>query len=351
MAGPWVVDGLTFTKRKPVTNIGNRPSAALSNYPLKVGIVSDAQIGAAAQGDGDDLRFALQSAELTALYAEKNNFAVAGGLATGNFWVNAPSVLSSADLALYCYYGNAGAAAQANPELAYNADFAVVYHCSQDPSISQILDSTAALKHGTSQGSMTSGDLVDGKLYKALDFDGSDDAILCPLWTANATTPSISAWVKKASGAVGERMAMHLGRDGTGFGFGINAANRAALVDLQTWVTDAASTTNWELHLLERGVDGVVRLFVNGGQVATATTIVRSPLTSSGIGFSPSLRYWSGLVCEARCCTERSAAWKSYDYLTQDTAAGGLTWGAEEGAGGIYRPFGPAFVAGRSRRR
>ncbi len=347
----YTVDGQVFAAYKPVSNVGHRPTAGLSAYPHIVKIVADANVGGRCQADLRDVRFALASDPLVALYAERNHGSITGGAATGAFHVNVPSVLSSANMELLMYYGCPTAPAQANPELTYNSGFAAVYHCSQDPSVSQILDSTANVKHGTSQGSMTSGDLVDGKLYKALDFDGTDDAILCPLWTANATTPSISAWVKKASGAVGERMAMHLGRDGTGFGFGINAANRAALVDLQAWVTDAASTTNWELHCLQRDSGGVVRLYVNGGQVATNGTIVRSPLTSSGIGFSPSLRYWSGLVCEVRCCAALSTAWLAYDYGTQNAADGWLTFGAEvvapTGRARLVVP-GPPYVLGRN---
>ena len=51
----------------------------------------------------------------------------------------------------------------------------------QDPSgtAPQILDSTSNHHHGTSNGSMTSADLVDGDLGKAIDFDGGDDYINC----------------------------------------------------------------------------------------------------------------------------------------------------------------------------
>ena len=54
---------------------------------------------------------------------------------------------------------------------------ALMTHQAQDPSGAspQILDSSPHAKHGTSYGSMTSGDLIDGLSGKAIDYDGVDD--------------------------------------------------------------------------------------------------------------------------------------------------------------------------------
>jgi hypothetical protein len=72
----------------------------------------------------------------------------------------------------------AGSAAAQN---VWNSDFAAVYNMAQDPSggADCIIDSTANANHGTPNGSMTSDDLVDGGLGKAIDFDGTDDWIDC----------------------------------------------------------------------------------------------------------------------------------------------------------------------------
>ena len=61
----------------------------------------------------------------------------------------------------------------------WDDDFVAVYHMSQDPSggSDTIYDSTSNNNHGTPQGNMTSSDLVDGGIGKALDFDGSNDWI------------------------------------------------------------------------------------------------------------------------------------------------------------------------------
>ena len=61
----------------------------------------------------------------------------------------------------------------------WNANIKAFLGCSQDPSggAPQILDSTSNHHHGTSVGTMLSADLVNGKIGKALDFDGSNDGI------------------------------------------------------------------------------------------------------------------------------------------------------------------------------
>lgn len=61
----------------------------------------------------------------------------------------------------------------------WDDNFVAVYHMAQDPSgaAPQILDSTANAAHGTSYGSMTFDDLIDGATGKLIEFDGVDDSI------------------------------------------------------------------------------------------------------------------------------------------------------------------------------
>ena len=61
----------------------------------------------------------------------------------------------------------------------WDDNFVGVWHMAQDPSggAKSIKDSTRNLKHGTPHGSMVSGNLVAGKIGKAVYFDGNDDYI------------------------------------------------------------------------------------------------------------------------------------------------------------------------------
>jgi len=59
----------------------------------------------------------------------------------------------------------------------WDDNFVGVWHMSQEPTggTGCILDSTSNQNNGTPHGNMTASDLVDGKIGKALDFDGNDD--------------------------------------------------------------------------------------------------------------------------------------------------------------------------------
>jgi len=116
-------------------------------------------------------------------------------------WTQVPTITSGTDTDLYLYYdkdqsdnttyiGDTGEVASQN---VWDNDFVGVWHMSQDPSggLSTIKDSTSSVNDGTPAGSMTSTDLVDGKISKALDFDGSDDVITLGTITTAAWTAEI----------------------------------------------------------------------------------------------------------------------------------------------------------------
>src|SRR3972149_6042286 len=68
------------------------------------------------------------------------------------------------------------------PTAVWSNGYAGVWHLREDPSgtAPQIKDSTSNANHGTSAGSMTSGDQVAGKVDGSLDFDGVDDLVSTP---------------------------------------------------------------------------------------------------------------------------------------------------------------------------
>jgi hypothetical protein len=99
-------------------------------------------------------------------------------------WVKVPTVASGSDTELSLYYDKShlnnwnyiNFVGTAVGKAVWDDNFVGVWHMNQDPtgSASCIKDSTSNANHGTPGGSMTSGDLVDGKVGKALDFDGND---------------------------------------------------------------------------------------------------------------------------------------------------------------------------------
>lgn len=114
--------------------------------------------------------------------------------------IKIPTLTYAADTEIYMYYGKSGLSATESDEVnVYNSAYKGVWHMKEDPSGSapQILDSTSNNYDMTSGGTMTSGDLVDGKIYKAIEFDGSDDYLTNTAWSSVITgngARTISAW-------------------------------------------------------------------------------------------------------------------------------------------------------------
>ena len=127
------------------------------------------------------------------------------GTPQAQLWTKVPLVEVTKPTTLCLYYDKTksdntdyiGDTSSIQAQKVWDDDFIAVYHMVQDPSTGGacILDSTANTKHGTPQGSMTSSDLVDGLVGKAIDFDGSDDGIDCGFNT-NYQTITLEAMVK-----------------------------------------------------------------------------------------------------------------------------------------------------------
>jgi len=109
---------------------------------------------------------------------------------SAQLWVKIPTVASGINTTFYMLFDDTqadnndyiGDVSSVTGQQVWNENFVAVYHMSQDPSIGGacILDSTLHSNHGTPYGSMTSGDLVDGVVGKAINFDGINDYIDVP---------------------------------------------------------------------------------------------------------------------------------------------------------------------------
>ena len=146
----------------------------------------------------------------TECYAEIEEWDNSNNLA--HIHVKVPSIPATAGSYLIMYYDEAhadnstyiGDTGETAAQNVWDSHFKGVYHMGQDPSgtAPQILDSTSNARHGTANGSMTSGDLVAGLTGKALHFDGVDDYLnlgpvhsssICTLETVYNTSQTASS--------------------------------------------------------------------------------------------------------------------------------------------------------------
>jgi hypothetical protein len=345
----YTVDGKDFAAYKTITP--TRPDAALTDYPLKVGIVADANVGGRCLSTGADVRFTLVDGTL--LYSEKNDFLITAGAATGNFWVNVPSLPSGADTVINMYYGCPTAAAQTNPELTWNS-----YHklalLMPDGETLGLLDSTARGNNFTNSGATAT---LSGRIQSGAAFGGAgyiygsgED------FKVGTGDFCVSFWVYPTSFATEKSLLDFLVLGGQGDRF-----NAAILVLCSTtgklrWFTvqaygatsNGALTINTWNHIAWVRASGVGYFYINGA-VDSVTPSLTTDITSGG---ATTGRYSDGadgwlignldqLMLQA---VNPGADWVAYDFLTQNTAAGGLIWGAETESVAYNIPIGIMMV-------
>ncbi|MEK7995717.1 MAG: DUF2341 domain-containing protein, partial [Planctomycetota bacterium] len=202
---PWYNGAWGYRKKLRIdqTKVG---SGGVSNFPVLINR-TDTDLQSKAQADGDDILFT-SSDGTTKLSHEIEKYVSATGELVA--WVKVPSVSAAAATDIYMYYGNASATNQQDAANVWDTNYKGVWHLKEDPSgtAPQMKDSTANANHGTSQGAMTSGDQVAGKIGGSLDLDGVNDTVGLGTDTDfhfNGTLPfTVTAWVKPATGAAGK---------------------------------------------------------------------------------------------------------------------------------------------------
>ena len=118
--------------------------------------------------------------------------------------VKVPHVDADTTTLIYLYYdankadndGFVGDTGDAAAQKVWDSYFSAVYHMAQDPSggAGAIKDSTANGLDGTSEGSMETADLVDGPIGKAIEFNGSDQAIYFANNALLSSGYTVSSW-------------------------------------------------------------------------------------------------------------------------------------------------------------
>lgn len=208
--------------------------------------------------DANRLKIAFTKADgTTELYAEIERWDDANELAVIHVSRDGWAISDSVDTDFYMYYdvdhadntsyiGDTGDAVAQN---VWDSDFKAVYHMSQDPSAGGfcILDSTSNSNDGSPNGSMTSGDLVDGKVGKGLDFDGGDDYIGCGSDTSldDLVNKTIEVVIKLASWGEAQsgRIIQKSYGNADGWGLLVSGSTNMFMQYIQDW--DNGTLANW----------------------------------------------------------------------------------------------------------
>lgn len=185
-----------FSKRLKLTISAASADSNLTNFPVMLNLSSssgktgfDTTAVFDELGDAHQKRFAITKNDGTTQCPVEIEYWDATE-EKAILWTKIPTVYSSVDTDVFFYFdatvsGNTayvGDVGDPAAQSVWDSNFKLVMHMAQDPNgdvADAIKDSTINANHGTPVGSMTTDDLVDGKIGKAIDFDSADDYIDC----------------------------------------------------------------------------------------------------------------------------------------------------------------------------
>jgi hypothetical protein len=193
-----------YTTRKKIIIDSSLIDEDLTNFPVRVFIDSDSDVGAHTKSDGADIRFTSDDGK-TELKYEIEDFTITNNVATGNFWVKVPLVSSNTDTVIYIYYGNFAVRKGEKPNDVWDDNYQMVLHMN-DATSSTVTDSTSKNNDGTKVNGPIE---ATGKIGQAQQFDASqsqyincgEDSSLdfttgftASCWMFNTYTPTSGNW-------------------------------------------------------------------------------------------------------------------------------------------------------------
>jgi subtilisin family serine protease len=335
---PWYDNNWQY--RKQITIDHTKVAATLTDFPVLISI-TDSNLLASAQADGDDILFTSADGT-TKLSHEIESWNDSSGKLVA--WVKMPSLSSVDNTNIFMYYGNAAAVNQENVAGTWRSEYKAVYHLHDDSN-----DSTSNNNDCTNDGSTNTA----GRIADAQEFDGVDDILRCgsngsidDIWSSGGT---MSVWLEadsRGEGNIGRVFHKYVNMDYTA---GENAgATRLAFQTQFTggfgvWRMSSFPITYNNWHLVHQTYNSNsaandAAFWVNGNSEP-----VTEPNTPSGtylgdasnnlnIGNTDNTaRTWDGKIDEFRIYDGTlSAGWISTEYNNQNNPSSFYTVGVEE---------------------
>ncbi|MCK4614481.1 MAG: DUF2341 domain-containing protein, partial [Thermoplasmata archaeon] len=316
--------------RKKITIDHTNVDSTLTDFPVlvKIDSTSDLDFSKVEGSSGQDIRFTSTGTPPSEYKYEIERWDNSNNLA--EIWVKIPSVSSGTDTEFYMYYGNSGASDGQDAANVWDTNYVAVWHLGEDPT-GTIYDSTSNNNDGTTYGSMTSSDLIDTKIGKGLDLDGTDDYIQWPLnngldITGNQIT--LSGWARTPSGGVDNDEAL-INKVGSGYPYMLGMQDSTGAQDLhnfrvyngnkQVRIQPASVPVNEWVYLAGRYDGSNCYAYVNGLQVGT-DTLTGNIVTGTAVysGRRSDTRRYEGDMDELRVSNiARSAEWIKASYYSE----------------------------------
>jgi hypothetical protein len=330
------VNDFTYYKVITIDHTKVPGSNDLNNFPILISLF-DSDLHDHAQPDGDDIAFHNGSEWLDheiEIFDQTYNDTHAELIA----WVRIPSLSPLIDTNITMYYGNSVIGSQENPTGVWDSNYKGVWHLKEDPSGSQIKDSTSNSLNGISYGSMTSSNQLEGQIGGSLKFDGLNDYIELgsrpELKLTNAFT--FEAWYSGIyNGTVNTRSPIftngfsypNIGIRVEAFHSSAGSTNREARVavgdgsSVNYVISDYEINDNTWTYLVCTYDGSTLKLYINGTQQIDElnTNIAYNTNTATiGSNLNNSEQWYKGLIDELRFLGKNcSAEWIATEYNNQ----------------------------------
>ena len=199
--------------RKSITIDYTKVVSSYSNFPLYVELYDSDLHDHVAQSNGSDIVFANDGGSIIDYEIESFDQTYNSTHAKLVAWVET-AVSSSSDTTIWLYYGNNTISSLADPGGIWNFNYEAVWHMNNNPSTSNILDSTSNNNDLTAYG-MTSDQRIQGQVGSAITFDGLNDFLNGSGLTGPRNDWTIDFWFKLDDGHDSESNAWAIGHGDT----------------------------------------------------------------------------------------------------------------------------------------
>ena len=327
-----------FSTRKKIVIDHTKVNSDLTHFPVTVFLGSgDAEVfGEISYTDRKKIAFTKEDG-ITELYAEIERYNTTNLKAVYHVSKSDWVISSSKDTIFYMYFDSSHAentsyiddSGGTVAQNVWDSNFVAVYHLNQDPTggTGCILDSTSNNDDGTPHGSMTSDDLVDGKVGKALDFDGSNDYIEFSTSLAVTSIVTVEALMETSSSAgmfivdkykggvkgfylSGNKIGVSIGgRDGSG---SFRSCGTVGTYDFSSggYLVGTIDKNLWKIY-----ANGTLDNSIDTGY--TSTDLTSDTHLNIGYFGTDNNKYFDGIIDEVRISNVvRSDAWIKATYYS-----------------------------------
>jgi hypothetical protein len=191
-------------RRKLVFN-NSAQSENLTNFPVRVRLMSHRFDFTLAQSSGQDIRFTDSDGKTLLPYEIESYDA---STKTADIWVKVPQIdASSSSDYIYMYYGNGSATDAQSPTSVWDGDFIMVQHLLETSGVATN-DSTSNNIDGIKVSATSPNPDSSGQISGAQSFNGSSDYVRAPFVSTFDTITSaitMSVWLKPSTGSLSSR--------------------------------------------------------------------------------------------------------------------------------------------------